>query len=61
MDIQRSGSQASTKGPANYFAGTVRIDPLFQAHDPARWASALPSSPVPAQPGTSIPSGRPWW
>ena len=36
MDIQRSGSQASTKGPANYFAGTVRIDPLFQAHDPAR-------------------------
>jgi quercetin dioxygenase-like cupin family protein len=31
MDIQRSGSQPSGEGPAEYFTGTVRIDPLFQA------------------------------
>ena len=36
MDIQRSGSRPSTKGPTDYFTGTVRIDPLFQASDPAR-------------------------
>ena len=36
MDIKRSGSQPSGKGPADYFTGTVRIDPLFQTHDPAR-------------------------
>jgi quercetin dioxygenase-like cupin family protein len=36
MEIERSGSQPSTKGPAEYFTGTVRIDPLFQANDSAR-------------------------
>jgi quercetin dioxygenase-like cupin family protein len=36
MDIKRSGSQPSVKGPAEYFTGTVRIDPLFEAHEPAR-------------------------
>ncbi len=36
MDIKRSGSQPSTKLPAEYFTGTVRIDPLFEAHDPSR-------------------------
>ena len=36
MDIKRNGSQPSGKGPADYFTGTVRIDPLFQAPDPAR-------------------------
>ncbi|HYR82839.1 MAG TPA: cupin domain-containing protein [Terriglobia bacterium] len=36
MDIQRNGSQPSGKGPAEYFSGTVRIDPLFQASNPAR-------------------------
>jgi quercetin dioxygenase-like cupin family protein len=36
MDIQRSGSRPSGKGPADYFTGTVRIDPLFEASDPAR-------------------------
>ena len=36
MDIKRSGSQPSSKGPAEYFTGTVRIDPLFQAPEPAR-------------------------
>ena len=36
MDIKRSGSQPSAKGPAEYFTGAVRVDPLFQATDPAR-------------------------
>jgi len=36
MDIKRSGSQPSGKGPAEYFTGTVRIDPLFEAPAPAR-------------------------
>jgi quercetin dioxygenase-like cupin family protein len=36
MNIKRSGSQPSGKGPAEYFTGTVRIDPLFQAPAPAR-------------------------
>jgi len=36
MDINRVGSQPSGKGPAEYFTGTVRIDPLFEAHGPAR-------------------------
>ena len=40
MDIKRSGSQPSGKGPADWFTGTVRIDPLFQAPDPARAAGA---------------------
>jgi len=35
MDIQRVGTQPSGKGPAAWFTGTVRIDPLFQAPDPA--------------------------
>jgi quercetin dioxygenase-like cupin family protein len=35
MDIQRSGLQPSGKGPPEYFTGIVRVDPLFQAHDPA--------------------------
>src|ERR671934_8352 len=39
MDIKRSGSQPSGKGPAEWFTGTVRIDPLFGANAPARAAS----------------------
>jgi quercetin dioxygenase-like cupin family protein len=35
MDIKRAGSQASAKGPTDWFTGAVRIDPLFQAPDPA--------------------------
>ena len=41
MDIKRSGSQASSRGSAEYFTGTVRIDPLFSPPDPARVAMAL--------------------
>ncbi len=40
MDITRSGSQPSGKGPAEYFTGTVRIDPLFEAPEPARAVGA---------------------
>ena len=40
MEVKRSGSQASAKGPSDWFTGTVRIDPLFQAPDPARVAGA---------------------
>ncbi len=36
MDIKRSGSQSSGKGPAEYFTGSVRIDPLFKASNPSR-------------------------
>jgi quercetin dioxygenase-like cupin family protein len=38
MDIKRAGSSASTKGPAEYFTGVVRIDPLFPVTAPARAA-----------------------
>jgi len=40
MEIKRSGSQASGKGPAEYFTGAVRIDPLFSAPAPARVVAA---------------------
>jgi quercetin dioxygenase-like cupin family protein len=40
MEIKRVGSQPSNKGPADWFTGTVRIDPLFQAPAPARAAGA---------------------
>lgn len=36
MDIKRIGTQASGKGPADWFTGTVRVDPHFQAPAPAR-------------------------
>lgn len=40
MDIRRNGSQSSAKGPADYFTGAVRIDPLFDAPEPARTLGA---------------------
>src|SRR6266571_2908414 len=52
MDIRRAGSQPSGKGPADWFTGIVRIDPLFQAPDPARVAGASV---------TFEPSGRTAW
>ena len=36
MDIKRSCSEASRKLPAEYFTGSARLDPLFQAPEPAR-------------------------
>jgi quercetin dioxygenase-like cupin family protein len=40
MDIKRSGSRPSGKGPAEWFTGTVRIDPLIETSAPARVAGA---------------------
>jgi len=40
MNITRNGTQASVSGPADWFTGTVRIDPLFQAPAPARVSGA---------------------
>jgi len=41
MEIRKSGSQASGKGPEQYFTGNVRIDPLMEAAEPARNSCAL--------------------
>lgn len=40
MDIRRNGSQPSIKGQEEYFTGTVSLDRLFEAKDPARVAGA---------------------
>ena len=40
MELKRAGSQASQKGPAEYFTGTVRVDPLFAATAPSRVSAA---------------------
>jgi quercetin dioxygenase-like cupin family protein len=52
MEIKRSGSQPPTQGSADYFTGAVRIDPLFQAPDPARVRCAMV---------TFEPGGRTAW
>ena len=41
MEIKRNGSQPSARGPAECFTGNVRVDPLFNAPDPARASGAL--------------------
>jgi quercetin dioxygenase-like cupin family protein len=40
MEVKRVGSQASAKGPDEYFTRNVRIDPLFEAPNPARLLAA---------------------
>ena len=40
MEIKRNGSQPSTKGAADHFTGSVRVDPLFQPGDPGRVSGA---------------------
>ena len=40
MEIRRNGTQSSQRGPAEWFTGTVRIDPLYTAPAPARAACA---------------------
>jgi quercetin dioxygenase-like cupin family protein len=40
MEMKKAGSQPSVKGSADWFTGTVRIDPLFQAPVPARAGGA---------------------
>ncbi len=59
MDIRRAGSQPSGKGPADYFTGQVRIDPLFNPPEPrGSRPRSSPSSPAPARPGTPTRSAR---
>ena len=41
MEIKRSGSQNFSKASAEYFTGTVRINPLFEAPEPARVRGAM--------------------
>ena len=40
MEIKRVGTQPSTRGPSDWFTGTVRIDPLFDRAEPSRVAGA---------------------
>ena len=40
MELKRNGTQGSSKGSAEYFTGNVRIDPLFEAAEPARGRGA---------------------
>lgn len=40
MEIKKCGTQPSDQGPAEYFTGTVRIDPLVKAPEPARVVAA---------------------
>jgi hypothetical protein len=59
MEIKRAGSQPSAKGSSDWFTGTVRVDPLFQAPDPARVSgAAVTLNRVLAPRGTPIPWGR---
>jgi len=49
MEIKQSGSQPSAKGPAEFFTGNVRIDPLFPATDPSCVSAGLVTfEPAPA-------------
>jgi quercetin dioxygenase-like cupin family protein len=41
MDIKRAGSRPSSKGPGDWFTGSVRLDPIVDAPEPARIASSL--------------------
>src|SRR5476651_1301172 len=41
MEIKRNGTQASMKGPDDWFTGSVRIDPLFQPNEARRAAAAV--------------------
>ena len=40
MEIKRAGTQPSSQGPAEYFSGAVRIDPLFETPSPGRGRGA---------------------
>ena len=46
MEILKNGSRPSTKGDPRWFTGSVRLDPLFDPHDPARaWGAAVTFEP----------------
>lgn len=48
ITVTRSGSQPSNKGSAQFFTGSVRVDPLFPANAPSRVSGGL----VTFEPGT---------
>jgi len=50
--ISRAGTQASVKGPAEYFTGNMRVDPLFPANETASFSGAYV---------TFEPGGRSAW
>ena len=52
MEIKKNGSRNSGKGPAEWFTGSVRIDPVIDAPEPARVSSAWV---------TFEPGGRTHW
>ncbi|MGY4600323.1 quercetin dioxygenase-like cupin family protein [Bradyrhizobium sp. GM22.5] len=54
IDIKRNGSRPSQKGPEDWFTGTVRVDPLFQAPEPARASGAY----VTFEPGRGLVGTR---
>jgi quercetin dioxygenase-like cupin family protein len=41
ITITRAGGQPSSKGPEQYFTGSVRVDPLFPARAPSRMSAGL--------------------
>jgi hypothetical protein len=57
MEISRSGSQPSRKGPENFFTGSVRIDPLFEPKKNTRTQGAL----VTFEPGAHTPWHYPFF
>jgi quercetin dioxygenase-like cupin family protein len=59
MEIKRSGSQPSGKGPADWFTGTVRIAPLFEA--PALSTASLRPARVSGASVTFEPGARTAW
>jgi hypothetical protein len=60
MEITRIGSRPSIKGPADWFTGTARIDPLLQPQAPARAAgSYVTFEPGPGRRGTPTRWARP--
>ena len=59
MEIKRNGSRPSARGPADYFTGAVRVDPLFQAGDPTRVSGGhVTFEPARAPRGTHIRLAR---
>lgn len=41
MDVTRAGSKPSETGPADYFTGAVRMDPVISAPEPARLRAVM--------------------
>ena len=61
MEIRRAGSQHSSRGSADWFTGTVRIDPLFEAPPPSEGPGAAGEPRVRAASVTFEPCARTAW